>query len=262
MPNNREVWSTPGKHLPHCPHCGAFVSPQSGVCSSSRCSKFGQQVAETAEWPPENVKFTSDRNKWGTPVQSRQAQQPQQARSEPAAVSDASARPIGLDWYRIVELEDKLRATAWHIAKQTGGDAEELFSVGRMAVIEKAQEDPFFLAQKDAYITTLAGWRMRDALRLCWVDDHSIPLEDTFDSAAATSSFESQALESLAFNAIADTLDDEALEILEAIQTHDVRHSDGRLNVNALADALGVPKSTMYRHVDNLRETLEVALAA
>jgi len=269
MCHNRRVWSTPGKHLPHCPHCGAFVSPRSGVCNSSRCSKSGQQVVETIEWPPADVQFTSDRSKWGRPVhsrQSQQAQQPQetqQAEAESKAVAAPSPSPVGLDWERILALEDRLRATAWHIAKQTGGDADELFSTGRMAIIEKAQEDPYFLGQKKAYINTLAAWRMRDALRPGWVQANSIPLEDTFDSAAAASSFEHRTLQSLTFKAIADTLDDGAWEILETIQTReDVRFSDGRVNVSALSDVLGIPKSTMYRQVDALRETLGVALMA
>jgi hypothetical protein len=170
---------------------------------------------------------------------------------------------VGLNWDRILELEDRLRATAWHIAKQTGGDADELFSSGRMAVIEKAQQDPYFLAQKDAYVNTLAAWRMRDTLRPGWAQANSIPLEDTFDSTVATASFEHSTLQSLTFNAIADTLDDEAWQILETIQTcEDVRFSDGRVNVSALSETLGVPKSTMYRHVEDLRETLGAALVA
>jgi hypothetical protein len=209
------------------------------------------------------VTFTSDRNKWSQPVQPQQAQEAQQTAAESETANVPSLPPVGLDWDRILSLEDKLRATAWHIAKQTGGDADELFSCGRMALIEKAQEDPYFLAQKDAYINTLAAWRMRDALRPGWAQSNSVPLEDTFDSAAATASFEHRTLQSLTFKAIADTLDDEAWEIVETIQTNeDVRFNDGRVNVSALSERLGVPKSTMYRHVEALRETLGVALMA
>ena len=63
------TWSSVGSQLPHCPYCGAFVSPRSGVCNNeTRCPKYGSQVAETMEWPPEGVRFTTDRSKFGKPV--------------------------------------------------------------------------------------------------------------------------------------------------------------------------------------------------
>lgn len=240
-------WSTPGKHLPHCPHCGAFVSPKTGVCNASRCSKSGEQVTETIDWPPVGVQFTNDRSKWGNPVSTEAAQ--------PSTVADTDATAdvaTSIDWDRIVELEPKLRQTAWHIASRTGGDADELFSVGQMAVIEKAQVDHTFLAQKDAYVTTFASWRMRSHLNPRWAEKNAVPLDD-LTVHPATSSFEN---EWLTIQALVDQLDDEELEIIRTIIEYgdEVTHDcSGELNVSALARAMDVPQSTMSRRVSALQ---------
>jgi hypothetical protein len=166
-----------------------------------------------------------------------------------------------INWERILDLESKLRQTAWHIAKQTGGDVDELFSVGRFAVIEKARQAPDFLAQKDAYITSFASWRMRDHLAPRWAERNSAPLEPMVEVGMepATSDFVEQ---SLTFQAIADTLTSEELDIVEAIQHRgdEVLHSNGTLNVNALARVLDVPSTTMYRRVDAVQDTLGAEL--
>lgn len=56
------TWAMPGQHLPHCPYCGAFVSPSTGVCNKVNCRRFGGQVTEPVQWPPQGVRFTADRN--------------------------------------------------------------------------------------------------------------------------------------------------------------------------------------------------------
>jgi ribosomal protein L32 len=249
---SQQVWSHTGKHLPHCPNCGAFVSPKTGVCNAGRCSHTGKQVVEPTTWPPESVKFTNDADLWGEPVQAEVEQ------GQPAT---AAAPSPAINWDRILELESKLEQTAWHIAKQIGGDAEELFSAGQMAVIEKAQCDPGFLAQKDAYITTFAAWRMRDHLDPRWAERNSDPLEPMMDVGMepATSNFAEQ---SLTFQAIADTLTPEEMEIVDTIQHRgeEVLHRDGTLNVNALARKLNVSSSTMYRRVDTVQDILGAEL--
>jgi hypothetical protein len=75
----------------------------------------------------------------------------------------------------------------------------------------------------------------------------------------ATSDFVEQ---SLTFQAIADTLTSEELDIVEAIQHRgdEVLHSNGTLNVNALARVLDVPSTTMYRRVDAVQDTLGAEL--
>jgi hypothetical protein len=185
----------------------------------------------------------------------------QVSNTEHSHCPDPDPATPSLNWDRILELEDKLRQTAWHIAKQTGGDVDELFSVGRMAVIEKAQRVPGFLAQKDAYIATFAAWRMRDHLAPRWAERNSDPLEPMIDVGMepATSDF---AEKFLTFQAIADTLTPEELEIVEAIQYRgdEVLHSKGNLNVSALARVLDVPSTTMYRRVRDLQATLTTAL--
>jgi DNA-binding MurR/RpiR family transcriptional regulator len=75
----------------------------------------------------------------------------------------------------------------------------------------------------------------------------------------ATSNFAEQ---SLTFQAIADTLTPEEMEIVKAIQHQgdEVLHRDGTLNVNALARELNVSSSTMYRRVDTVQDILGAEL--
>jgi hypothetical protein len=165
-------------------------------------------------------------------------------------------------WTRIEELDEALELTARHVASRTGGDADELSSVGRMAVIEKALTSPDFLDQTRSYITTHASWRMRDHVnRPRWAEANSVPLTNEHHRDISTPSFESR---SLLRRTIADGLEGEDLTIVQAIMEHgvDVLHRDGKLNINALARALDVPKSTMYRRIHDLRETLATMLVA
>jgi len=105
------TWSSVGAELPHCPYCGAFVSPSTGVCNNrSRCPKYGNQVREPMGWPPANVRFTMDKSKWGKPVTipvgntSSQAQP--QAQTQPAAQSiPAQPQPQGQPAARAVQVQ-------------------------------------------------------------------------------------------------------------------------------------------------------------
>jgi len=166
------------------------------------------------------------------------------------------------DWIRIEELNEALELTALHWATRSGRDPNELLSVGRMAVIEKALTSPDFLDQTRSYITTHASWRIRDHVyRPRWAEANSVPLTNEHRRDASIPSFESR---SLLRRTIVDGLEEEDLAIVDAIMEHgvEVLHRDGKLNINALARVLDVPKSTMYRRIHALRETLATMLVA
>ena len=94
------TWSSVGAELPHCPFCGAFVSPSTGVCNNrARCGQYGNRVREPMGWPPENVRFTMDKEKWGQPVTIQgPAQQTQSAGAQPQVqaqqAQQAGAQPV------------------------------------------------------------------------------------------------------------------------------------------------------------------------
>lgn len=154
-------------------------------------------------------------------------------------------------WQRIVELNESLKITARYWARRVGGDYDDMFSVGRLAVIEEAQANPDILDQEDSYITTFASWRMRDHLDPRWPEENAIPLNDVLDTEPSTS-FEGQWL---ALQSIVDKLNDEELEIIRTILEYgdDVLHGNGKLNVSALARETGNSQSTMSRRVASLR---------
>jgi MoxR-like ATPase len=100
-------WSSVGCQLPHCPYCGAFVSPTTGVCNNrTRCPKYGNKVTETMEWPPKGVRFTTDKSKFGKPVtvqvpsggDTEQAQattaEAESAQPDAAQAQDAQPTPV------------------------------------------------------------------------------------------------------------------------------------------------------------------------
>lgn len=164
-------------------------------------------------------------------------------------------------WNRIEALSPQIKITARHVASRTGGDVDELVSIGRLAIIEEAQEDPAFLDQTANYITTFASWRMLDQVnRPRWAEKNSVPLDSLDAQDLARPSFEEHALE---IQTIIDSLDDEDLTIIRAILEYgtEVLHSNGNLNVNALARVLDYSKSTMYRRVRDLQATLTTVLA-
>jgi len=56
------TWALPGQRVPHCPQCGAFVSPTTGICNNPQCGDVGLCVTEPTQWPPPGVAWTKDRN--------------------------------------------------------------------------------------------------------------------------------------------------------------------------------------------------------
>ena len=171
-----------------------------------------------------------------------------------------------VDWQRIEELSSPLELTAQHWAARTGGDIDDLFSVGRLAVIEQAQNSPDFLTQKDSYITTFAAWRMCDHTRPRQAEKNAVPLDPGLGHGARSqahaprSSLEYDLLTRQAIATVLDDLDDEAREIIKTIITSgdDLLHeSSGRLNVGALARTMGIPRTTMQYRIQRLRDLLQ-----
>ena len=57
------TWAMVFEHLDRCTGCGRFLSPTTPICNNPKCKLKGEQQGDPKPWPPEGVRFTTDRSK-------------------------------------------------------------------------------------------------------------------------------------------------------------------------------------------------------
>lgn len=209
-------------HLDHC-SCNAFVSPKTGICNNKPCEHHGRQVIDPRSWPPP---------------------------AEPEPEIAQQTRPE-IDWGRIETLDGRIDAAAVHYHHRTGEDVDELAASIKFAIIERASQEPEFLAETntDAYIVNLGVWRAIDRLR----HENLRPIQsiDVENSPPLT----------------AHTVDPDVSIMLAALPEDQRNLVDlllnrgglvrgGRVNVKGLARELGVSWRQAHNRLRSLKESL------
>ncbi len=91
--NTQAVWTMTWQHLDRC-QCGAWVSPSSGVCKNARCSMLGKKVAQPRGWPPQGVRFTTQKSLVGQQTSAAPARPPVAAPPVRTPAGGAALPPV------------------------------------------------------------------------------------------------------------------------------------------------------------------------
>lgn len=168
--------------------------------------------------------------------------------------SKSEAPGAAIDWARLEALEERLRAAACHVARRAGAagsDVDDVFANARLAIIDRAAEDPDFLAQTDAYVVNYGIWRAQDQLRR---DSRLLPILDAEDGPLMAAS---PGIDPDLRLVLAD-LPEEQRWLARAILGGDSELlQGGRVNVLAVARKKGIS----WRQANNQLRSLRAALA-
>jgi hypothetical protein len=158
-----------------------------------------------------------------------------------------------VNWDRITEMEPLFVRVARHWSARTGEDPDDIASMMRLHVIERAAEVPTFLSQKPSYILTFAGWRALDKVRAQWQDGETVSLDERTEIIG-------DHVVSVESADIREALSGENRVLASAIieAGDEVLKRNGTLNISALARHLGRPERTVNRQVGRLRQAMRV----
>jgi RNA polymerase sigma factor (sigma-70 family) len=167
-------------------------------------------------------------------------------------------------WNRIMELQPLIHRCAVKMAFIYDEDAGNLEHDMMLALLDKSRANPTLLDKPAAYIfqtlKNLIHSAHRSKVETSSLDDELVACDDE-----AGDNLERQdRIESVRF--VLEHLDDECRAVVRAILesgdlVRDSRHSRNLINVSAMADRMGRPKTSVYRDVSRLRSKLASSLA-
>lgn len=168
---------------------------------------------------------------------------------------------------RLTELEEKIAGTAFKIARKYNRgfrnvEADDLASEMVLAILERAAEQPDFLAQTDAYIVNYGAWKARDwAKRQTTFNARELqddPVSDDLDGATLLEMIEADNWDDtdrgLAIEQAMDDLSEMDQEICAGLASG--------YSVRDIAPSVGCSVPTVYNHMrGNIAEALSPVLA-
>lgn len=168
-------------------------------------------------------------------------------------------------WNRIMELQPVIRKCAVKMAFVYDEDAGDLEHDMMLALLDKSRVNPTLLDKPTAYIfqtlKNLIHSAHRSKVETFSLDDELVACDDE----AGDDLERQERIKSVRF--VLEHMDDECRAVVKAIlESGDLvrnsrRSSRNLINVSAVADRMGRPKTSVYRDVSRLRSKLATSLA-